>query len=107
MSVNNKHLATILLGAAAAFTAYKYSKMSEEEKRKITDGLKNTFNKLKDEAEGSLDTAKNYFDTLKNKTGDLFKEHFPEAEKHFNEFYKSGPNGKTSGTKEGAPRSGF
>ena len=32
MSVNNKHLATFLLGAAAAFGAYKYAKMSEEEK---------------------------------------------------------------------------
>ncbi len=30
MSVNSKHLATFLLGAAAAFGAYKYMKMTEK-----------------------------------------------------------------------------
>ncbi len=32
MSVNSKHMATFLLGAAAAFGAYKYSKLSDEGK---------------------------------------------------------------------------
>jgi len=32
MSVNNKHLATFLLGAAAAFGAYKYMNLTDEEK---------------------------------------------------------------------------
>lgn len=88
MSVNNKHLATILLGAAAAFGAYKYSNMTEEEKQKMADSLKSKFHKLKDEAEGAGDTAKNYFTELKRKTSDLFKEHFPGAEQHFEEFFK-------------------
>jgi NAD/NADP transhydrogenase alpha subunit len=90
MSIGNKHLATILLGAAAAFGAYKYSKMTEEEKQKMADSLKDKFHKLKDEAESAGDTAKNYFSDLKNKATDMFKEHFPDAEKHFEDFFKGG-----------------
>ncbi len=89
MSVSNKHLATILLGAAAAYGAYKYSKMTEEEKQEMADSLKEKFHKLKDEAEGAADTAKNYFSDLKSKATDLFKEHFPGAEKHFEDFFSS------------------
>ncbi len=88
MSVSNKHLATILLGAAAAFGAYKYSKMTEEEKQKMADSLKDKFHKLKAEAESATDTAKNYFSDLKKKATDMFKEHFPGAEQHFEEFFK-------------------
>src|SRR5437870_5016443 len=88
MSVNNKHLATILLGAAAAFGAYKYSKMTDEEKQKMADSLKDKFHKLKDEAENAADNARSYFNDLKSKVTDLFKEHFPGAEKHFEEFFK-------------------
>lgn len=87
MSVNNKHLATILLGAAAAFGAYKYSTMTEEEKKKIADNLKDKFHKLKDEAEGAAGTAKDYFNDLKEKASAMFKEHFPNAEEHFSEFF--------------------
>ena len=47
MSVNNKHLATFLLGAAAAFGAYKYSKLTDEEKEKLANELKEKANKLK------------------------------------------------------------
>jgi chromosome segregation ATPase len=89
MSVNNKHLATILLGAAAAFGAYKYTKMSDEEKQKLSDSIKDKFHKLKEEAEGATDTAKNYFSDLKNKASEMFKEHFPDAEKHFDEFFNN------------------
>lgn len=89
MSVNNKHLATILLGAAAAFGAYKYSTMTEEEKQKMADSLKDKFHKLKDEAESAGTTAKNYFSDLKNKATDMFKEHFPGAGQHFEDFFKS------------------
>ena len=88
MSVSNKHLATVLLGAAAAFGAYKYSKMTEEEKQKMADSLKDKFHKFKDNAEGATDTAKNYFSDLKNKATEMFKEHFPGAEQHFEEFFK-------------------
>ncbi len=88
MSVNNKHLATILLGAAAAFGAYKYSKMTEEEKQKMADSIKDKFHKLKDEAESAGGTMKNYFADLKNKATDMFKDHFPNAEKHLDDFFK-------------------
>ncbi|MEP7232030.1 MAG: hypothetical protein ABI691_17340 [Ginsengibacter sp.] len=88
MSVNNKHLATVLLGAAAAFGAYKYSKMTEEEKQKMADSFKDKFHKLKEEAESAGDTAKNYFGDLKNKATEMFKEHFPGAEQHFEDFFK-------------------
>ena len=71
MSVDNKHLAAILLGAAAAFGAYKYNNMSDEEKQKMKDNLKDKFHKLKSEAENSADTAKDYFTDLKTKAGSL------------------------------------
>jgi hypothetical protein len=89
MSINNKHLAAILLGAAAAFGAYKYSNMSEEEKQKLKDNLKDKFHKLKDEAENGAESAKNYFNDLKDKAGSMLKEHFPDVEKYFDEFFKS------------------
>ena len=88
MSVNNKHLATILLGAAAAFGAYKYNKMTDEEKQKLAESFKDKFHKLKDEAENAADKAKGYFSDLKSKVTDMFKEHFPGAEQHFEEFFK-------------------
>ena len=96
MSVNNKHLATILLGAAAAFGAYKYNKMTDEEKQKLADSVKDKFHKLKEEAEGAADTAKNYFTDLKNKVTDMFKEHFPGAEQHFEEFFEQKPSSTTT-----------
>ena len=89
MSVENKHLATILLGAAAAFGAYKYTKMSDEEKQKMADSIKDKFHKLKDEAESATDTDKNYFSDLKNKASEMFKEHFPDAEQHFDDFFSN------------------
>ena len=97
MSVNNKHLATILLGAAAAFGAYKYNKMTDEEKQKLADSFKDKFHKLKDEAEGAADKAKGYFSDLKSKVTDMFKEHFPGAEQHFEDFFKQNSleDGKT------------
>lgn len=107
MSVNNKHLATLLLGAAAAFAAHKYSNLTEEEKEKLSNSLKEKFNKLKDEAEGSLDTAKNYFNDLKLKAGDMLKEHFPNAEQHFNDFFKSDVKEQTDTTTGSASQTGL
>ncbi|MGH2648029.1 MAG: hypothetical protein ACRDE8_10700 [Ginsengibacter sp.] len=98
MSVNNKHLATILLGAAAAFGAYKYANMTEEEKQKMADSIKDKFHKLKNEAESATDTAKNYFSELKNKATDMFREHFPGAEQHFEDFFKSNKTDSTPGS---------
>jgi hypothetical protein len=106
MSVNNKHLATLLLGAAAAFGAYKYSNMTDEEKKKMADTLKDKFHKLKGEAENSVDTAKNYFDDLKNKAGNLLKEHFPNAEKHLDDFFKIDSKNETTATTDSATQTG-
>lgn len=102
MSVNNKHLATILLGAAAAFGAYKYSKMSDEERQKMADSIKDKFHKLKDEAESATDTAKNYFSDLKSKASEMFKEHFPDAEKHFDDFFNNTTKSEDNSASENA-----
>ena len=93
MSVNNKHLATFLFGAAAAFAAGKYMNMSDEEKQKLSATLKDKAHRLKDEAETSFDKAKDYFNELKTKGSDAFKEHFPDAEKYFHDlFHKDTPD---------------
>ncbi len=87
MSVNNKHVATFLLGAAAAFAAHKYMTMSDEEKEKLSASLKDKANKLKDGAETTMDKAKEYFADLKTKGTEAFKEHFSEAEKMFHDLF--------------------
>ncbi|MDE3212801.1 MAG: hypothetical protein KGM98_06170 [Bacteroidota bacterium] len=104
MSITNKHLATMLLGAAAAFGAYKYSTMTEEERQKMADSIKAKFHNLKSDAEKSADTAKNYFSELKDKASEMLKEHIPGIEKHFEDFFgsntsqsQSEPGGATSG----------
>lgn len=96
MSADNKHLAAVLLGAAAAFGAYKYTHMTDEEKQKMADSVKDKFHKLKAEAESSADSAKIYFSDLKDKAAGLLKEHFPDVEKHFDDFFKGSSNETTS-----------
>ena len=61
MSFNNKHLATLLLGAAAAFGAYKYLNLTDEEKEKLANDLKDRANKLKSQAMDAEDKAADYF----------------------------------------------
>ena len=89
MGVSNKHMATFLLGAAAAFGAYKYSKMSDEEKEKLSATLKDKAHKLKDQAEGTMDKAKEYFEELRTKGADALKEHMPGVEEFFSHLFKS------------------
>ncbi len=100
MSVNSKHMATFLLGAAAAFGAYKYSKLSDEEKEKLIGTLKEKAHNLKDQAEGTVDKAKDYFTELTAKGGDALKEHFPGMEEFLGKFFK---NDKQGGTKTTDP----
>jgi hypothetical protein len=88
MSVNSKHMATFLLGAAAAFGAYKYSKLSDEEKEKLIATLKEKAHNLKDQAETSVDKAKDYFTELTAKGGEALKEHFPGMEEFLGKFFK-------------------
>ena len=88
MSVNSKHLATFLLGAAAAFGAYKYMNMTDEEKEKLAASLKEKANKLKDNALDAEDKAKAYFEELKTKGGDALKEYMPKIEEFLNGLFK-------------------
>ena len=87
MSVNPKHLATLLFGAAAVLGAGKYMSMSDEEKQKLAESLKEKAHKLKDEAESGVEKAKGYFDELTTKAADAFKEHFPDAEKYVHDLF--------------------
>jgi hypothetical protein len=87
MSVNSKHIATFLLGAAAGFAAFKYSSMTEEEKEKMMADIKAKANSFKDEAEGVADKAKDYFEELKTKGSSAFKENMGDVESMFNDLF--------------------
>jgi hypothetical protein len=102
MSVNNKHLATFLLGAAAAFGAYKYSKMTEEEKEKLANDLKDKANKLKTSALEAEDQAVDYFNELKTKGADALKEYMPKVEEFIEGLFKGGNKATTDATTGGA-----
>jgi hypothetical protein len=79
MSVNSKHIATFLLGAAAALAANKYMSMTPEEKEKLAADLKNKANQFKVEAESAMEKGKEYFEELKTKGGAAMKEHFGDV----------------------------
>ncbi|MBB1286256.1 hypothetical protein HRH25_17870 [Flavisolibacter sp. BT320] len=102
MNVNNKQWATFLLGAAAAFGAYKYMNMSDEEKEKLAASLKDKANKLKDQAVSAEDKAMDYFNELKTKGTDTFKEHMPKVEEFFNNLFSGG---KSHAESTGTPAS--
>lgn len=85
--VNGKQWATFLLGAAAAFGAYKYMNMTDEEKEKLAASLKEKANNLKDQAVAAEDQAMDYFNELKTKGTDAFKEHMPKVEEFFNNLF--------------------
>jgi gas vesicle protein len=78
MSVNAKHLATFVLGAAAGASMYKYLKTEEGEK--MLEDLKSKAGNLRDEAEGAVDKVPDYFEQLKTKGTETLKETFPDAE---------------------------
>jgi hypothetical protein len=88
MSVSSKHLATFLLGAAAALAAKKYMDMTPEEKEKMAADLKAKANNMKEEAEAMMDKANTYFEELKSKGSEAIKEHFPEAENFMRDFFE-------------------
>jgi vacuolar-type H+-ATPase subunit H len=96
MSVNNKHIATFLLGAAAGIAAMKYMSMSQEEKDKLAADLKDKANKVKDEAEKAMEKAKDYFEELKTKGSEAFKEHFADAEKTMSDLFGKKEEPKTT-----------
>ena len=102
MSVNSKHLATFLLGAAAAFGAYKYMKMTDEEKEKLANDLKDKANKLKNQALDAEDKALDYFAELKTKGSEALKEHMPKVDEFLNNVFKGGGKA-TEGTGTPSP----
>ncbi len=87
MSVNSKHIATFLLGAAAGLAAYKYANMTDEEKEKMAADIREKANAFKDEAEGVMDKAKDYFDELKAKASTAMKDSMGDVESLFNELF--------------------
>lgn len=87
MSVNSKHIATFLLGAAAALAASKYMSMTPEEKEKLASDLKDKANKVKSEAEVAMEKAKDYFEELKTKGGEALKDHIADAEKMMHDLF--------------------
>lgn len=87
MSVNSKHIATFLLGAAAALAASKYMSMTPEEKERLAGDIKDKAHKVKTEAEGAMEKAKDYFEELKVKGGEALKEHMADAEKMMSDLF--------------------
>lgn len=87
MSLNNKDWATFLLGAAAAFGAFKYMKMTDEEKEKLAATLKEKANKMKEQAVAAEDRAMDYFHELKGKGSEVFEEYMPRVEEYFNQVF--------------------
>ncbi len=103
MSVNNKHLATFLLGAAAAFGAYKYMNMTDEEKEKLATDIREKANKLKSSAMDAEDKAMDYFSELKTKGSDAMKEYMPKMEEFFESLFKGGTSTTATNVGSGAP----
>ncbi|HEY0299503.1 MAG TPA: hypothetical protein VGB84_09820 [Arachidicoccus sp.] len=97
MGVDAKHIATFLLGAAAGAAALKYSSMSDEEKEKLTQNLKDKASQLKDEASSTFDKAHDYFSELSAKGSDSLKEHWADAESYLKNLF---------GKKDEEPQSG-
>jgi gas vesicle protein len=87
MSVNAKHIATFILGAAAGVAMAKYFGMTEEEREKLFANLKEKASGLKGEAEDAFDKAKDYFEELKTKGADALKDHLAEAEKMMQDLF--------------------
>jgi hypothetical protein len=98
MSVNSKHIATFLLGAAAALAAQKYMSMTPEEKEKLAAKLKDKAHQFKDEAEAAAGKAKDYFAELKTKGSEALKEHMPEAEKFMQNLFGGTSASKNTGS---------
>lgn len=90
MSVNAKHLATFILGAAAGVALNKYAQT--EEGQKMVADLKEKGLQLKSEAEEAVDNAPEYFEKLKNQLAEMLKTNFPDAEATINDVLGRKPN---------------
>ncbi|MEP6512749.1 MAG: YtxH domain-containing protein [Parafilimonas sp.] len=103
MIFNVKDAAIFLLGIAAGVGATKYATMSDEEKEKLMNDLKEKANNFKDEAGNAAEKAKDFFHELKTKGGDALKEQYKEAQNTFNTIFSKG--NKTEGDQTSAPAS--
>ena len=103
MNVNSKHLATFLLGAAAAFGAYKYVNLTDEEKEKLANDLKDKANKLKKNAVDAEAQAMDYFKELQSKGADAMKEYMPKVEEFFENLFKSGTKTTNANSQDAPP----
>ncbi len=98
MAVDSKHIATFLLGAAAALAAHKYVNMTPEEKDKLAADLKDKANKIKGEAESAMEKGKEYFEELKTKGADAMKEHFGDVGSMLHNLFGGSNTGSQSQT---------
>jgi hypothetical protein len=96
MSVNAKHIATFMLGAAAGLAMAKYLKMTDEEKEKMMNNIKDKANGFREEAETAVNKAKDYFEELKTKGASAMKEHMAEAESMVHDLFGNKKSGETS-----------
>jgi hypothetical protein len=103
--VNNKHIATFILGALAGLAAGKYASMSDEEKEKLMANLKEKANNLKDDAVKTAGQAKDYFSELTTKGTDAIKEHFPGAEKWMSDIFGNKDTTAATDTEPEPPKS--
>lgn len=87
----SKHLATFLLGAAAGAALMKYNSMTPEEQEALIKKLKEQANKLKDEAEQSAETIKEYMNEVQEKGMDSLKDYMGQAEKAFHDLFGKKP----------------
>lgn len=99
MSVNAKHLATFILGAAAGAALHKYLKTEDGEK--LLEDLKTKAGDLKAEAEGAIDKAPDYFEQLKNKGAETLKSNFPDADKYLRDILETLTGKKATGATSG------
>ena len=87
MSVNAKHIATFLLGAAAGAAIMKYQSMTPEEQEELMTKLKDQANNLKDEAEKATETVKTYMTELQEKGMASLKDFMGNAEKNMGDIF--------------------
>lgn len=102
MSLNSKHLATFIIGAAAGVALHKY--LQTEDGEKLLDDLKSKANELRGEAEEALDKAPEYFEELKTKGAETLKTNFPDADKFLKDLL-SGFSSKKADTAGETPAS--
>lgn len=91
-----KNVATFLLGALAGVAAYKYVSMTDEEKEKLVNDIKQKAGKLMDEAGDAEDRVADYFNELKTKGADVLKEHWPKVEDFFNDLFRNAKAGQAT-----------